>query len=387
MTQNILNLSPQITAVTMRLRPPFAKPAKVVYRYSPSHSSPNLGYTLSVPAGEPVISPGDGVIEQAVPAAQHWKFTSPSYYDTTASYAVVINHGQGVRTIVHGLQSVLVTGSQTVQRGQLLGYPADVEMFVGVYVNGNYIDPSTVNRHFAVQDELVAPGQGGFLRQAPDILIRAAGTVASYFIAGLRYFSSIPPVPVLFNIAFNGNGEKTGLAATGISSNDCWNVYTPVNFTGTYSYACYSGGAQTFPITPAVFLLDYAKNTSPVWLERLSPQYGIGGSAVTWDEMLDDWIGGYAGPTAYVNTFNIRGLPPGNYAVYFYANQGSGALVSTFMVSVNGGTPTSQTNNPTSTQAFLNGENYSVFNVQVPLGGKITVQAIGYWSGLQIIRV
>ncbi len=192
---------------------------------------------------------------------------------------------------------------------------------------------------------------------------------------------------MLFNVAFNGNGEKTGLAVAGIGPADYWNVYTPVNFATTYSYACYSGGAQSFPLTPAVFLLDYAQNKSPVWLERLSPLYNIAGSAVTWDEMLDYWIGGYAGPTPYVNTFNVRGLPPGNYAVYFYANQGSGAQVSTFMVSVNGGAPTSLTNNPTSTQAFLEGENYVVFNVLLPYGGKITVQAIGYWSGLQIVRV
>lgn len=381
------NLSSEVTAVVLRLRPPFAKPSAIAYGYAAGGTMPNSGYTLTVPSGEPLVAPGDGIIEQAVPAAQNWRFTSPSYYDTTASYAIVINHGQGVRTVVHGLQSVLVTGSQAVQRGQLLGYAADVEVFIGVNVNGSYVDPSCVNRHFVAQDGNVAPGYGGFLRQAPDILIRSAGTVVSYLLSGLRFFSSVPPPPVLFNIAFNGNGLKTGLAATGVAPTDFWNAYAPVNFAASYSYACFSGGAQSFSSAPTLPLLDYSGTAGPVWLERLNPMLAISGSTASWDEMLASWLGGYAGSTPYTNTFNIRGLPPGGYSVYLYANQAMGLAASTFMVSVNGGTPTSLSNSPTTTPVFLNGENYVVFSVVLPYAGKITVSSIGYLSGLQVIRV
>ena len=87
--------------------------------------------------------------------------------------------------------------------------------------------------------------------------------------------------------------------------------------------------------------------------------------------------------TCFPLPVRLRNLPAGSYQLYLYSNQ----FGSTFYVSVGPGLPTSQTNNPTLATQFIQGRNYLLFTLTVPANSYITFKAVGYLSGLQLLRV
>lgn len=369
--------------IVRRLRPPGARPMRLVFGFG--HKPPNFGYTLAFQAGEPVIAPGAGTVEQVVPVAAQWRHTSPSIHDSSTTYAVVINHGLDIRTVVHGLASVDGLGARQVVRGIRLGLPAAQEVWFGIQVGGTYFDPQQINRHFVVQDGYWVSGQGGFLRQAPNIMAQAVGSVISAVASAVRYFWPVPNRALLFNLDFNGNGSKIGLAAVGVTATDYWNATAPSDYGPTYVYTCVSA-STTYPMTPVFFMRDYTGTATAVAYERVTLS-SFGGTSAWFDPMLSTWIGGYTGSGPRENSFNLRNLPVGNYLFYFYANDGTPPDTSTFYVAVNSGSPAGKTNTPTVVAAWVEDGNYVVLPVAIAaLTDVVHVQMFGYASGCQIYR-
>jgi hypothetical protein len=383
--------TPQVRGILRRLRPPCSRSIGLHFPYSFAQRV-NPGITVAFPAGENVIACGDGKVIAAQLVQPFWAFSPDSPHATKNSYQVVIDHGSEVRTVVHGMSSVSVQVGQSVTRGDVLGTPLTEEVFMAVLFQGNAYDPQTINRHFKVQNGNIVVGQGGLLRYAPDFAIRdLSDGIISTLVDGWRYFvnddCSMPNV--LVNIAFNGNGSKTGLAANGIAATDFWNVYTPVSFDqvvvttgGGYGYGCVG---LEFTNDPVVYLLDYAQVETPIWFER---QFMVSnaGTSSRFDPMLSRWAGGYNSGTPYENTFSLRDVPPGNYVLYLYANEGTPPDTSTFYVSVDNGAPTVKTNTPTGTAAFVVDRNYVQYPLTLTAKSTIHIRCYGYIAGLQIKR-
>jgi hypothetical protein len=214
--------------VLRRLRSPCTSAVPILYGFS---QGVNMGHTLIVSVGQSVVAPGAGLVTRVRQVPARWRTPSGSYHEHAASYMIIIDHGHGIRTVLHGLNTVSVRGSQLVTRGALLGTTVSTELWFGVQIQGKYQDPGQINRHFGPKDGHLVFGQGGYLPAAPNILaqnVASAGTVQ--YANGARYF---PSLPVLVNVDFNGQGSKTGRAAVGLSSTDYWNSYRPVVFTGT----------------------------------------------------------------------------------------------------------------------------------------------------------
>lgn len=366
-----------------RLRSPLVARAFVQHGYSTNPE--NFGYVLRTSPGQDVVTVGDGVVEKVAKVAAKWSYSPGSYHATSTSFCVVINHGQGIRSVVHGLLNVQLSGSASVTRGQRLGYAVDSEIFIGVQISGNYYDPAALNRHFVAVDGDLLPGSGGTIEGAPNLLAQAAGSVVSVLRNGIRYF--LNPEPALWNVAFNGNGTKLGYAAIGLSESDVWNVYQPIAFEEItqYYYAC-GEPSRTFSAEPLFYLDSHAGNVTPVALERISPLQAVGGSGMSWDELLKAWVGGWNSSTPYFNTFRIRNLPAGNYQLFLYANQGTLSEASVFYASIDGSTPVQKTNAPSGTAGFVENVNYVRYAITVAGGQNILIRVYGYLSGLQLFR-
>jgi hypothetical protein len=303
----------------------------------------------------------------------------------------VIDHGSGIKTVVHGLSTSSVRVGQQVARGDVIGTFQTSEVFFAVLWNGQPYDPSSINRHFQPQDGTFVPGQGGNLRFAPDLTLRDfAEGLYETLVGGWHYFYNqvCHRADLLINIAFNGNSSKVGPAVAGVIPADYWNNYEPVGFgplviTGGYYYNCLN---YTTTVDPVVFLLDYAQADTTIWLERQSMVADKGTSA-WFDPMLSRWAGAYSGGSPLENTFSLRGVPAGNYVLYLYANQGTLPDTSTFYVSVNDGAPTVKSNTPTVTAAFVENANYVKFNLSLSQESIIHIKAYGFLAGLQLFRV
>lgn len=378
-----MNLSKQ--AILRKLRPPSLKPVRIVFPYQ-RESPPNYGYTLAIAVNDAVVAPGDGQTIFVRPAMVGWRFNNPQHGRT---YAVCIDHGQGVKTYVHGIVPAVNVGSR-ISRGQLLGRSVSGEVFFAVEVDRGMINPAVVSEYFSPRDGVIFYEQPNFVRQAPTLIRQAFSTVADLLWAGLHYFLPSVPPPLLFNVDFYGDGTKIGAAATWVTDTDFWNVYDPVDFT-LVGYACYYayGGygylGMAYNQPPLVPLNDYQGRHSKVFLERVLPLSSAAGAATSWDPMMATWVGGYTGSTPYVNTFGLRGLPRGNYTIYLYSEQGSPPHVSYFQVTVDGYTQTGQTN-PTGASAFSSGENYVAFDISLGYRSVVLFTTSGYLSGMQIKR-
>jgi len=178
-----------------------------------------------------------------------------------------------------------------------------------------------------IQNSNVVTGQGGKIRFAPDRITRdlSAG-VSAVLNNGIRYFKQlVSPTPFLVSIAFNGDGSKVGLGATGYAADDYWNVYTPADFLATAESCCYTSGFTfySFSDLPVLALNDYSNTLCPAILERVAPLYSAASSGSSWDNMLKAWVGGYSGPIPYENTFRFRNLVAGAYDLYLYADRGT----------------------------------------------------------------
>jgi hypothetical protein len=388
-----MNISTESLLSLAKLRPPFARSALLVVPYS-QEGNANPGITVEMVVGEPAIAPGTGIVRRIYGALPRWVF-SDNTLATTAVKHIEIEHGNGVTTVVGGLSTVDVILGQTVYRGDRLGTLLTNQLFISVILGKKTLNPVMLNKHWFPQNGNVVSGQGGRIRFAPDRLARdLSHGVSAVLHSGIVYFKQLlTPTPFLINIAFNGDGSKTGLAATGYDTTDYWNVYTPSDFYATIAYSCYysygySYGTSFYDFSdaPVLCLRTYQNESSPVLLERVAPLFSAAGTAASWDNMLKRWIGGYLGPVPYENTFRLRNLPAGNFNLFLYANQGAFPMASTFYVSVNAGLPTSQTNNPIVTPVFVEGSNYVKYALVIPANGYITIKAVGYLSGLQLQR-
>jgi len=398
-----MNISTATLITLAKLRPPFARSALILFPFT-GEGRLNSGITVEMVVGEPAVAPGTGTVTKIYTEIPRWQ-TNDATLQTTAVKVVLIDHGNGVSTLVSGLQTVAVIQGQTVYRGDTLGTLLTTQLFMAAELGKKTINPLTLNKHWLPQNGNVVTGQGGMIRFAPDRIVRdlSRGILVTVT-GGISYFKQLlTPTPLLINIDFNGNGGKAGLAATGLSDEDYWNVYTPVDFGTIAASNCYYSASVygfwfgygygfasleffSFTEAPVLCLQTYANERSPVILERIAPLYSAAGSGASWDDMLETWVGGYLGPVPYENTFRIRNLPAGNFDLYLYANEGTFPTASTFYVAVNAGLPTSQSNNPVVTPVFVEGSNYVKFSLVVPANGYITFKAVGYLSGLQLQR-
>jgi hypothetical protein len=384
-----MNISTQSLLTLNKLRPPFARSASILFQFT-GEGRVNAGITVEMAVGEPAVAAGSGTVEKIYTQIPQFQ-TTDTVLKTTAVKHVLIDHGNGVKTLVGGLHTVAVKQGQTVYRGDILGSLLAAQLFFSVTLANKMMNPLALNSHWITQNSNVVPGQGGKIRFAPDRVVRdLSHGVAVIWNSGVNYFKQLlGPAPLLINIDFNGDGTKTGLAAAGLSATDYWNVYTPTNFLASVAYACYAYypyGFYTFNEAPVVCLQDYANERSSVFLQRVAPLDATAGVATNIDRMLDTWIGGYLGLIPYENTFRIRNLPAGNYDLFLYANQGVYPSASTFYVSVNTGLPTSKFNSPIVTPVFAENSNYVKFQLAVPASGYITFKTVGYLSGLQLQR-
>ena len=387
-----MNISTESLGTIVKLRPPFARSALMLFPFT-GEGRVNSGITVEMVVGEPAVAAGAGAVEKIISSFPQWQTNDEALRRTTVKH-IIINHGNNVTTTVGGFTTVDVKPGQTVYRGDKLGDLYTNQLFFSVALGQKALNPLALNSHWLPQNGAVIAGQGGKIRFAPDRLVRdlsAGVTVVLH--SGLKYFKQLlEPTPFLVNVAFNGDGSKVGLAATGIAATDYWNVYTPTDFLATASYACYyyygygSSGYFAFSAAPVLNLNNYAGTRSPAVLERVAPLFSAASGAASWDDMLKLWIGGYLGPIPYENTFRLRNIPAGVYNLYLYANQGVFPTASTFYVSVNAGLPTAQTNNPSVTPGFVEGVNYVKYSLTVPASGYVTIKTVGYMSGLQMQR-
>ena len=390
-----MSFSTNTLSALTQLRPPFARSALLLFPFTPEGRA-NSGITVETLLGEPAVCPGSGVVKQISTSLPQWQTNNAELRAAVVSH-IEIDHGSGVTTVVGGLSSVSVKSGQNVYRGDKLGDLFTNQLFIAAYVGRKAVNPLAINSHWIPQNSGVVTGQGGKLRYAPDRLLRdlSHGWVV-LLRGGIRYFTHwLHPPYLLVNVAFNGDGSKAGLGATGQTSADHWNVYTPSDFLAIASAACYYyyysyyGIEASYEYTNAsvLYLNDYTNHLSSVFLERVAPLFSAASSASSWDNMLKRWVGGYIGPLPYENTFRLRNLAAGTYRLYLYANQGSYPTATTFYVSVNYGSPTAQSNSPIVTPVFVEGSNYVKYTLTVPAKGFITFKAVGYLSGLQLERV
>jgi hypothetical protein len=395
-----MNSSPTKSALEIMatLRPPSAKPLRLVYGYIQG-TSLRYGATLEIESGESVVAPGTGSIVKVSRENCRYLRQGDSL-EYVAAYEVTIDHGHRVFTHLKGLSSVTVAADAKVYRGDIIGTPAVPEIFFAVRYGNEWFNPNEINRHFILQDEHV-PAQVGKMRFAPDKLVRnLAGAVTSAVHNSVRYFSGAQGFqPVLLNVDFNGNGLKIGTAALGQSSSDYWNIFAPGAFSwteGGYAgcYACgYGTGAGVIPKffnkSPQTWLLDYKQVKSSVWLERILAASAASGALTSWDQMLSTWIGGWSGIVPEENFFAVRGLVAGTYRLCLYAdtNGRSPATPTTFYVSIDNGTPISKTTSPTAAPLWSENGNYVKFDLTVPAQGVVYVKSYGYFDGLQLERL
>lgn len=371
--------------VLKQLRSPYVHPARIAYSFSRTLPT-NYGLTLEVTAGQPLIAAGDGNVDFIKVLGARWR----NDLGIVRSLAVRIDHGCGVKTWIHGF-SHTVAALGPVQRGALLGYSGQDQIFFGLEIEGNLVDPTHANRHLGFMDGFLGYEKATNLHQAPDIVTTTVSLIRSLLWQGVRYF--IPPVhvPVRFNLDFNGQGGKSGAAVAG-SAMDVWHIVPALDFSplGTCGYGGYGGnccgglvflgGAQGF------FLSDFRGAATKVYFERGLLTSAAGVSAF-FDPMLSSWVGGYAGATPYVNSFTLRNLPGGTYDLYVYTNGGITADSTTVYCSVNGAIATVKVATPTSASAWVEDENYVAYpSLSVPSKGNIAITVYGYLSGLQLVR-
>lgn len=386
-----MSISSATLSIIRKLRLPSARSAYLLFPYS-TEGNVNDGITVQTMIGEPAVAPGTGAVTRIYTEMPKWQTSDAQLKRTTVKH-VVIDHGGLVTTVVGGLSNVSVLQGQTVYRGDELGDLFTNQLFISASINSRSVSPTSLNNHWLPQNGGVVIGQGGKIRFAPDRLLRnLANNVTATLTAGIKYFDQLTGAnPLLINIAFNGDGSKVGYGAVGYTTEDYWNIYTPVDFEAIASSSCYyyslGLGYYDFSAAPVLNISDYNDTQSPVVLERVAPTFSAASSGPSWDNMLKSWIGGWLGPVPYENTFRIRNIPAGNYELYLYANKGTVGSESTFYVSVNAGLPTIQANNPTVNPSFIEGQNYMLFSLTVPSNGYITLKTVGYLSGLQLKRV
>lgn len=372
--------------VLARFRAPSARRAYLLFGFA-REGFTNRGYTLRLGAGESAVACGNGVVRSVARKPVEWQHSAGDL-DSFFPFEVIIDHGENIFSVTAGMQSCPLQVGVAISRGDLLGPLVTNECFFSVRVSSTMVNPVDISRHFMPMSEQQVPGQGRKLRFGPDTILRSlAEGVSALVYNSLRYFR--PAVnSLLLNVDFNGNGSKTGPAATGISADDYWLVYNAGSFAMSSSYGYYyyyHCTGTTFSSNPQVFLYDSAQNKTGVRFERVASATATAGTSVQFDPMLSTWIGGNGG-TPEENFFAVKGLPVGSYDLYLYANEGALPNSSTFYVAVDNGVPTSKSTSTTVTAAFVEDANYVKFSISVGSSSSVSVKAYGYLAGLQLIR-
>lgn len=146
-------LSVEVISTLQSLRPPSARPAKVISSYQVEPGD-NLGLLLEIPSGEPVIAAGDGKVTEVT---------------LNGGGTVVIDHGNKVSTVVNNLGNIRVVIAQVVTRGQEIA-TQDRNVLFQLVFNDVLFDPAASNRHFKAKDGFLSVGLAGSLESAPDVL-------------------------------------------------------------------------------------------------------------------------------------------------------------------------------------------------------------------------
>lgn len=369
--------------VLARFRAPSARRAYLLFGFA-REGHTNRGYTLRLDAGEPAIACANGVVRSVARKPASWQHSAGDL-DSFFPYEVVIDHGQNIFSITSGIRSTQLQAGVSIERGDVIGPLVTNECFFSVQINGVTVNPISISRHFVPMQEQQVPGQGHKLRFGPDTILRSlADGVVFIVYSVLRYFLPMPS-QLLFNVDFNGNGTKTGFAATGLAQQDYWLVYNAGAFTASSSGYYYYCAGTVYSSNPQVFLYDSKQNKTGVRLERVASAAGTAGSSSQFDTMLSTWIGANGG-TPEENFFAIKGLPAGSYDLYLYANEGVLPFTSTFYVAVDNAAPVSKSTAPTVTAAFVEDSNYVKFSVTVGSSSSVSVKAYGYLAGLQLKR-
>ena len=380
-----------------KLRPPSRKKLFLLESFT-FESTLNLGHTYRLEDGEPVVAAGDGVVSSVRLLFPAWKFTPGNAVGSTTTYEIVIDHGNDISTVVHGLSSIAVKTGEGLARDALLGYPLTNEVFFQIRWLANAYDPATVSRHFQIQDGQHAIGRTGYVREAPDLLAHNFfDGIRQVIFNGIHYFVNIfgQKPAYLLNIDFNGNGTFTGAAVVG-SPGDSWNVYNPVVFEevgrdcycGPYTTSGYDAGCFTYSSPAVVNLSNYASASIGTWLERIAPITGTSGTTPTWNTMLSTWIGGYDSGIPIQTVFRLHSVPPGTYELYLYSDQTSAGSGSDYYVQVDAGPILHMTTTPTGAVTWVQNDNYVLFNNLVIIPGSIVqVEVLGFLAGLQLRRL
>jgi murein DD-endopeptidase MepM/ murein hydrolase activator NlpD len=372
--------SPGTRNVLKALRIPCARTCTLVYGFS-REAQTNIGYTLEMPDGEPAVACGTGTVIAIRERFADWAYSSA--LSNVLIKEVLIEHGDGVRTLISGLASVSVVDGDSVERGAEIGYGATSQVHFRILLFEQAIDPAVLGAPFAMYDGRYVPGQDRKIRFAPDKVQRdpSEGYLVRLY-NGIRYFKALISSNFLVSVDCNGSGTKVGPGQVTVNSSDYWNVYSPAQFYAVGTYAC--GYGTLFSSDPVLWLYGYDGERTSAWIEKivepLAPFYG---STSAWDTMLGTWLGGYSGINPVETFFNVRGLPMGTLDVYLYGFVAS----TTFMVSVNSGSIATQVLNPNGTAGYAEGRNYVKFTVSMPFRGILNVKAFGYFSGMQIIKV
>lgn len=383
--------SPELKKIVRGLRPPSAVDLRLVNPFS-LDTPPNTGHTYEIASGESVVSPGDGVIKSIELLYAAWNNTD-SALDTVLTYAVVIDHGYGAESLVHGIQTIeggLNIGN-TVVRGDALGTPLATEIFYQFNYNSSLYDPTTLNRHFPILADSRSPGKGGYVRKSPDRVQRSfLTTITTAIVSGIRTFCNTGgAAQLLVNVDFNGDETMEGVAATGLTPEDYWNVFQAASFTGgieVYDTPCnFEGNPIIYDSAPVVLLRDSENLRSQVQFWKTSMTVNSGTSA-EFSPVLSTYVGGSLVPTTRTNSFELKNISAGSYELYLYANQGDPGFTSTFQVGINGGTPENKTVITTVDAAYVENENFVKYTLTVPEGGYISIVALGYLCGLQLFR-
>src|SRR6516225_1532339 len=88
-----------------KLRPPSKRKLFLAQPFSAA-TPPCLGHVYRLDMGEPAIAAGGGTVRSIRSLFPGWPFTPGSPIGTQRTYEVVLDHGNGITTSVHGLASV-----------------------------------------------------------------------------------------------------------------------------------------------------------------------------------------------------------------------------------------------------------------------------------------
>jgi hypothetical protein len=377
-----------------KLRPPSRKKLFLLESFS-FESTLNLGHAYRLEVDEPVVAAGDGTVSSIRLLFPAWKFTPGDPVGSNTTYEIIIDHGNDISTVVHGILTHQVKVGQPVTRGDLIGVPLSREVFFQIRWQGQSYDPSTASRHFRVQDGQRAIGRTGYVREAPDMLAHNFfNAVRLVLYNGIHYFVNIlgSKPDFLVNIDFNGTGTYTGQAFIG-TPGDYWNAYVPVVFTED-SRDCYCvapsyayGSCFTYSTPAVVNLKNNHASDIGTWLEKIAPITGSSGTTPTWDTMLSTWIGGFSGGIPVQTTFKLHSLPPGTYELYLYSDQTDAGFGSDYYAQIDSGPIFHKATSPSGAVTWLQDDNYVVFtNLVIVPGSILQVEVLGFLAGLQIRR-